>query len=320
MSVSRSVPSTGSPSASRSASTALPSAPVPGRTSVSLSGIRAGAVEDDQPLDGREAVAGRAYGGQGLAEQGLAVAFEQGPGRVGAGQHRPGGAGGVGGVDGGVEARTVEPVGPGQHQRGLAPRRQGLVRAGHHRVRPERQRVSGQVRMEAEVGRPGGVDDQRYVVGVGHLGEGGDVADRAGVRRVADEHGPGPGVPRESLGHRRGRDAEGQPGGRVDVGAHPHGSEPGQHQSEEHRPVQRPADHDLVAVAAERQRDRLVRVRRAADREPAEVRAPQPCGPRLGVGQHAVGSASWCPGRRTAARRRRPRPRRGRGAACDRGW
>ena len=143
--------------------------------------------------------------------------------------------------------------------------------------------------MEAEVRRPRGVDDQRDVVRMGRLGESGDVADGADVRRVPDEDGPRVGVLVERARHGRRRDAERQPGGRVDLGPDPDGREPGEHQAEQHRAVQRAAHHDLVAVAAERQRDRLVGVRGAADGEPADVGAPQPGRARLGVREHPAG-------------------------------
>ena len=162
------------------------------------------------------------------------------------------------------------------------------MRADDQDVSTELERVPRQVGVEAEVRRPRRVDDERDVVLVGRGREAGDVADRADVRRVADEHGPRVGVPRERVGHGRGRDAERQPAGGVDLGPYPDGFEARQDQAEQHRAVQRPADDHPVAVSAERQGDGLVGVRRPADREPADVGAPQPRRPSLGVREHAV--------------------------------
>jgi hypothetical protein len=163
------------------------------------------------------------------------------------------------------------------------------VRADDQRVRTQLERVPGQVGMEAEVRRPRRVDDQRDVVGVGRLREPGHVADRAEVRRVTDEHGSRVGVPREGLGDGRRGDAEGQPGVGVDLGSHPDRLEPGQHQTEQHRAVQGPADDHAVALAAEREGDGLVGVRGPAGGEPADVGPPQPGGPGLRLDEHSAG-------------------------------
>ena len=225
MTRSRSAASTGSPAASRSASTAMPSAPVPARSEDQLERVDARPVEHDQAVDGGQPLARLAHGGDRVAEQRLAVALEERPRRVGAGQDRARRAGGGGGLHAGVEARRVQPLGAREQQRRLAPGRQRLVRADDQRVRAELERVPRQVGVEAEVRRPRRVDDERDVVLVGRGREAGDVADRADVRRVAHEHGPRVGVPGERVRHGRGRDAERQPAGGVDLGPYPDGFE-----------------------------------------------------------------------------------------------
>jgi hypothetical protein len=68
----------------------------------------------------------------------------------------------VGGLERPVQPGGVQAFGPGQQQRPLGAGGQRLVRAGDQRVGAGRDRVRRQVGVKAEVGRPGGVDDQRH--------------------------------------------------------------------------------------------------------------------------------------------------------------
>ncbi len=217
-------------------------------------------------------------------------------------------------------AGRVDPGGPRQDERGLAPGRQRLVGAHDHRVGAERECMRGQVRMEAEVRGPGRVDHERHVVSVGDVGQPGDVADGADVRRVPDEHGADVGVALERVGDGRRSDAERQPGRTVRLGSHPHRREAGEHQPEQHAsgagsgspppgrrrrraPGRPPGWHGL------HRRPRTGRHRRprAGPRGPRRRPAPR-------------GRASSCRARRTTGRRRPRRRRPGRVVACDRGW
>nr|WP_268957228.1 hypothetical protein [Mycolicibacterium mageritense] len=150
--------------------------------------------------------------------------------------------------------------------------------------------------MKTEVRGPCRVHDQRHVVGMRDVGERRDVADRADIRRIADEHRPRLRMTTQRLGHPGRRDAARQPDRRVDLRAYPHGREPGEHQAEQHRPVQGAADdHRTVAAAVgvgrtvgDGQRQRLISVACAAHGKAADIRTPQPGGPGLGVGEHTA--------------------------------
>lgn len=159
--------------------------------------------------------------------------------------------------------------------------------AGDHDVGAEMQRVVREVGMEAEVGGPGGIDDERHTVLVGRVSEPGDVADRADVGRVAHDHRPGPRAGGERPAYGVGRHAPRQAGRLVDLGPHPDRREPGEHEAQQHRPVQRAADDHLVTLAAQGQGDGLVGMGGAAGREAAHVGTPQGRGAGLGVGKHA---------------------------------
>ena len=141
--------------------------------------------------------------------------------------------------------------------------------------------------MEPEVGGPGGVDDQGNTVLVSSVGQTCDVTDGADVRRVADEHRSCLRVRRQGAADGLGRDAERETGPLVDLGADPHRHQAGQHEPDQHGPVQGPADDDRVALASDRERHGLVGVGGAAGGEAAEVRAPEPGCPRLRIGEHA---------------------------------
>ena len=155
------------------------------------------------------------------------------------------------------------------------------VGAAHEGVRRQR-------RVEAEVRRPGGVDQQRDAVRVCRRRDGGQVAGRAHVGRVTDEDRPQVAVAVELPAHLPRGDAGRQPGGGVHVRAQPDRLQPGEHQAEQERAVQGPGYGDPVARLPHGERQRLVAVGRAADREAADVGAPQPGRAALGVGEDAV--------------------------------
>ena len=251
-------------------------------------------VEHDQAVDGGQPTPRLAHGGDRVAEQGRAVALEERPRRVGAGQDRAR-----------LARRWRWPLTPASRRAGssrtvrasskgrLAPGGQRLVRADDQHVGTELERMPRQVGVEAEVRRPRRVDDQRDVVVVRRGREAGNVADRADVPRVALRARP---VRRERASASAtvaGRDAERQPAGRVDLGPYPDGFEARQDQAEQHRAVQRPARDP-----GRRQRRAPARRpggRASADREPADVGAPQPRRPDLGVPPARRAGASWCP-------------------------
>ena len=181
-----------------------------------------------------------------------------------------------------VELRPPDANGASQHEGTLRPRRQRLVRTGHQRVSPGLEGVWWQPGVEPEVGPPGGVDDERDAVSVGHLRERADVADGAHVRRLADEDTLGVRGGREGLLKRGGRHPERQAVGRVDLWAHPDRLQAGKHEAEQHRAVQGARDDDPVSRTPDRERERLVAVGRPADGEAAQVGPPQVRG--LGFG------------------------------------
>ena len=153
--------------------------------------------------------------------------------------------------------------------------RQGLVGAGHHSVGAQRHRMRGQVGVEAEVGRPGGVDDEWDAVVMRGVREPSHVTDGADVGGIADENGSGVRVFGEGSGDGCGRDTEWQAGRGVDLGADPDRGEPGEDQAEQHRAVQGAADDDPIAVAGYRQGEGLIGVGGAAGGEPAYLGAPE---------------------------------------------
>ena len=163
------------------------------------------------------------------------------------------------------------------------------MRAGHHRVRAGGERMRRQVWVEAQVRGPGGIDDERHAGLVRDLGVPGYVANRADIGRVAEEHPAGAGVRRERGPHGLDRDRRGQPGCRIHLRPHPDRAQPGEHQAEQHGPVQGAADDGAAPRLPGGQRQRLIAVRGAGHREPAPVRAPQPGGPALGLGPQRVG-------------------------------
>ena len=162
------------------------------------------------------------------------------------------------------------------------------MRAGHHGVRARRQGMRRQPRPEPEMRGPRRVDQQRHPGLVRGRRVPGQVAGGADVRRVTEEHRAGVRMPGQRVPDRPDRDRAGQPGRGVHLGQHPYRLQPGQHDAEQQRAVQRPGDHDRPARFADGQGERLVAVRRAGHREPAPVGAPQLCGPPLPLGQQLV--------------------------------
>ena len=85
-------------------------------------------------------------------------------------------------IDETVDAAGVPGVAEVDH-RGLGQRTRTLVRARDDEVGAEADCVDRQIRVHAEVGAPGLIDDQRDIVGVGRLGDGGDIGHGAEVAR-----------------------------------------------------------------------------------------------------------------------------------------
>ena len=263
--------------------------PGPGQQHHQLGRVHAGPVEHVEAGHLAQPLAGRGQAAQQPAAQPLTVAGQQRPGGVDAGQDRPGRAGGVGGVERALQPGPVQPLGPGQHHRALGVGGQRLVRAGHQAVRARRDGVGRQVRMEAEIGGPGLVDDQRHPGLVRGPGVAGQVAGGADVGRVAQDHAAGVRVRGQRVPDRLHRHRGGQAGVRVDVRPDPHRPQARQHHAEQQRPVQRPGDDHFLARLAHGQAESLVAVGRSGHREPAPVRAPQRGRARLGVGPQPVG-------------------------------
>ena len=128
--------------------------------------------------------------------------------------------------------------------------------------------------MEAEVGAPRLVDDQRHARRMGVACDRLDVRDHAHVAGLDQEHGASVRRRSQCLGHRVRADGGGKAAVRVDIGAYPDRLQARQHESGEQRLVQRPGDHHARTRRRRRQGQRLVAVARAGDREPAHVGAP----------------------------------------------
>ncbi len=246
-----------------------------------------GTVQHPQTLHIAAPAARRADELDGPAEQALAVQRQQPAGRVDAREDGPGRARRVRRVETALQPVRVQPLGAREHQRTLRVGGQRLVRARDEGVRAGRQRVRGQCGMEAEVRGPGLVHQQRCAGVVRRVGQAGHVGPGPGVARLHGEHGTRRGVGGERSADRVDRQPAGQPGHRVDGRRDPDRAQPGEHEPEQQRAVHGAGDDDLVAGPADRQRQRLVPVRRAGHREPAQVRAPELGRELLGVHQDA---------------------------------
>ena len=263
--------------------------PGPGQQHDQLGRVHPGPVEHVEAGHLAQPLARRGQAAQQPPAQPLPLPGQQGPGGVDAGQDGSGRAGGMGGVEGALQPGPVQPLGPGQHHRALRVSGKRLVRAGHHGVGARRDGVGRQVRVEAEVGGPGLVDDQRYPGVVRGASVAGQVAGGAHVGGVAQDHAASARVRGQRVPHRLHRHRARQAGARVDLRPDPDRPQARHHQAEQQRSVQRPGDDHLLARLPDGQTERLVTVGRAGHGEPAPVRAPQRGRARLGVGPEAVG-------------------------------
>ncbi len=186
--------------------------------------------------------------------------------------------------------------------RGLGEAADDLVGRGDDEVGAGRDRVLGEVGVEAQVRSPGLVDDQRQPALMGDLGEGGDVGAGAEVGGGDDDRADRAGMLIE-----RGRRALAgvrqwaTPSSGSSSGATKAGRSPPRIEPVDHRGVDVALhDHPLAGVG-EREAGGLVSLRGAVDQEPAAPGAPGLGGEPLRL----AGRAS-APGRR-----RRPRSARG---------
>ena len=192
-----------------------------------------------------------------------------------------------------------------------------LVGARDHEVGAERERVPRQRVVEGQVRAPGLVHDQRHAVGVGHLGQPGDVRHRAEVGGRHD------GRPDRARGLGRAR-ARAPPGvmqwamcsSRVELGRHERGPQPGEHERVDRARVRVALDDHLATAVGEREQRHVVALRRAVHQEPGAPGAPGLGGQdlglleRRGLGAHvdAVGERRDVERQRAPARARRAAP------------
>ena len=127
------------------------------------------------------------------------------------------------------------------------------------------------------MGAPRLVDDERDVVGVGDLGEPGDVGDRAEVGRRDGEDGDRVGLAVEYRGQGRRLEAMGDAEILVDLGSEERRAQAAEDEAVDHRGVDVALDDRVAAEVGEGHADRVVAARRAVDEEPAP-----PCAPGLG--------------------------------------
>ena len=144
-------------------------------------------------------------------------------------------------------------------------------------------RVGRQLGMEAQVGAPGLVDDERDPVLMGDAREGGDVGAGAEVGG-GDDHGAG------GLGRRRERrrqrlrgEAVGDAQLGVDLGGDEGGPQAGEDHAVDHRGVDVALDDDPVALVGDREAGGDVALRGAVDQEPGAPRPPGLGGEELGA-------------------------------------
>ena len=113
--------------------------------------------------------------------------------------------------------------------------------------------------------------------------------DRPDVGGVGDEDGLRVG----SEGERGGQGLGSQTGRHtpavVELGRHPDRLEPREHETEEHRAVERALHDDALTGSRDGEGQGLVAVRRAADGEAAEIGSPEPRRARLSLLQEAAG-------------------------------
>ena len=136
-------------------------------------------------------------------------------------------------------------------------------------------RGSRQIRVEAEVGTPGGVDDQCRTCFVGHLGEGFDVGDGTEVARGHEvDGGHRFGVAADGLAQCVGGDAMGDTVDLVDVGVDEAGVESGQHDAVDEARMCAALGDDSGSEGADGQGGHPVALRGAVGEEPGAAGAP----------------------------------------------
>ena len=137
--------------------------------------------------------------------------------------------------------------------------------------------------MEGEVRAPGLVDDERHAAPVRDLGQPGDVRHGAEVGRRHDRRPDGPGrLVERPLERLRGH-AVGDVELRVELGRHEGRTQPGHDQRVDRARVGVALRHDLGAAMGERQKGRVVSLRRAVDEPPGAARTPGLGGEPLGL-------------------------------------
>ena len=179
----------------------------------------------------------------------------------------------------------------GEQQRRLGEGGQRLVGRQHQRVGAERHRVLRQAGVEAEVGPPGAVDQQRHAGRLAVAAEGGDVGQHADVRRLGQEHRAGIGVRGQRVGHALRWHPARQARARIELRPYEHGVQAAEHEGREQGAVDRPRHDHGRTGPGDAQRHRLVGLAGAVDDEPAPVGSPGACGTSFGRGQHALALA-----------------------------
>ena len=234
------------------------------------------------------------------------------------GQDRSRGRGRGRGLDRPVEPVGVEETaagsGAGEDQGTLVQRRQRLVGAGHHDVRPGGERVRWQVRVAAEVGTPGRVDHQRDAGRAGHSAIAPMSAQVPTYDGLVTKTARASGCAASASATTAASEPQRKTRRRVDRRVEPHRPEPGQHEPEQDRPVAGAVDEHGVARGADRERRGLVAVAWSRPRSNGTSRrraARLPAPRHRGAARRRPG---WRPARRRAAglRRRCRRPGRAR--------
>jgi len=108
-----------------------------------------------------------------------------------------------------------------------------------------------QIGMKAQVGRPGGVDDQGHPGLVRGPRVTRQVTGGPDIRRVAQDHAAGCWMRGQRVAHGLHRYRSGQPGALIDVRSHPDRPQASQHQPEQQRPVHGSGNDHLLAGLTE---------------------------------------------------------------------
>ena len=179
--------------------------------------------------------------------------------------------------------------------------------------------MGGQLGMEAEVGAPGLVDEERRAAIVRERRDGRDVRHDAHVGRLDEEDGPRVGRAVERLGDPPGRHAEGQAGRGVQVGANPDGLHAREDEAGEEGLVQMArGDHPLLRAGG-RKGERLVPPGSPRSRKEGRGRRPR-APPRDGPGlpEQVAGQVQVVDAGREGEIQTEEGRRRGGARACDR--